>query len=83
MVPLPQLKSTVIVLEHRSGAYTKCVVTQWNNGWARTHMTLQYHASPHSYGPWGRKNMINLRWLKFCGSIKIAQVQCIGAVTSI
>ena len=50
VVPLPWLKANVMVLEHPSGTYIKCVATPWSNGWA--HMTLNIMHHPPGYGPW-------------------------------
>ena len=62
------------------GLYQVCCSTR--EQWLDSHDS-QHHASPHSYGPWGSNNLIYLRWLKFCGTIAMAQGQYIGVVASI
>ena len=48
MVPLPWLKPTVIILEHPSGTYTKCVATPGSNNYA--HMILNTMQHPLAMG---------------------------------
>ena len=67
-MPLPWFKANIMVLEHTSGIYIKCVVISGSNGWV--YMTLNIMHQPPDYEPWICKHMIDPRWSMACGAIE-------------